>query len=214
MAQGVSGDRYKEIDGQLFEIKRQLRQKSGYPFDLDALELALQVIVEGRFDGNESVKASILELVGMVTIPAIGQFITKDHFVEDVTDTARVKISLLSHNFKSWFLDKTEAPAAEATLRYSKLVKSSTDGPILAGLDSPETTLSHIFWLMEQQKNGKKGVLLVNGYANVFYVRDVNGTLRAVDVRWLGGGWGVRADSFAGPRGWREGRQVFSRNSS
>lgn len=50
MAQSVAGDLYYELDGQLSEIKRQLRQPSGYPFDLLALKRYLQRGVEGKFD--------------------------------------------------------------------------------------------------------------------------------------------------------------------
>ena len=46
----VTGDRYFAIDGKLLEIKRQLRQKDGYPFDPDRLERVLQDAVEGRFN--------------------------------------------------------------------------------------------------------------------------------------------------------------------
>lgn len=51
MAQRVAGDLYYDLDGQLNEIKRQLRQNSGYPFDPMALKRHLQKAVEGKFDG-------------------------------------------------------------------------------------------------------------------------------------------------------------------
>jgi hypothetical protein len=50
MATIVTGEQYMEIDGKLHEIKRQLRQKNGYPYDLGGLECALQAVVEGRFE--------------------------------------------------------------------------------------------------------------------------------------------------------------------
>lgn len=49
MANNVIGEMYEKIDGQLLEIKRQIRQKSGYPYDLEKLQVALQAIIEGRF---------------------------------------------------------------------------------------------------------------------------------------------------------------------
>ena len=49
MANHVAGDVYYELDGQLMEIKRQLRQQSGYPFDLERLKIGLQSLIEGRF---------------------------------------------------------------------------------------------------------------------------------------------------------------------
>ncbi len=45
----VAGDLYQELDGQLSEIKRQMRQPSGYPFDPLQLKAHLQAVIEGRF---------------------------------------------------------------------------------------------------------------------------------------------------------------------
>jgi hypothetical protein len=45
----VEGDLYYEIDGQLFEIKRQLRQISGYPYNPYQLKVNHQELIEGRF---------------------------------------------------------------------------------------------------------------------------------------------------------------------
>ena len=53
MAQQVSRAMYYELDGQLWEIKRQLRQQSGYSFDPEQLRKALQAVIEGRFDSAE-----------------------------------------------------------------------------------------------------------------------------------------------------------------
>ncbi len=49
----VAGDMYQQLDGQLFEIKRQLRQPDGYPFDPQLLKLGLQQIIEGKFNVQE-----------------------------------------------------------------------------------------------------------------------------------------------------------------
>jgi hypothetical protein len=45
----VEGDLYFEIDGQLMEIKRQLRHPSGYRYDPSQLRKCLQAIIEGKF---------------------------------------------------------------------------------------------------------------------------------------------------------------------
>ncbi len=49
MAKKVTGEAYYGLDGQLQEIKRQLRQNGGYPFDPRDLQTALQSIIEGKF---------------------------------------------------------------------------------------------------------------------------------------------------------------------
>ena len=103
---------------------------------------------------------------------------------------------------------------AATELRYAKLTRSSLDAPILEELgDKAEASLSQMYALMARQANGQEGVLLTNGWANIFYVRDINGELRAVRVRWDGRGWFVDAYSVTYPNGWYDGNRVFSRNS-
>lgn len=48
MATIVTGDLYHKIDGQLLEIKQQLRQHEGYPYKPKDLQKALQEVIEGR----------------------------------------------------------------------------------------------------------------------------------------------------------------------
>lgn len=162
----------------------------------------------------------LLDLVGTVTTSATtSKFVAKEKFVRDTGRKAKVKISYLGDNFTAWFLSgdgKTEDPISEQTLCHHKLRKASVDGPIiteLGGEAKAETTLSEMFSLMEKQKNGESGTLLNNGWANIFYIRDNAGVLRAVDVRWHGGGWVVNACSVGNPLRWGDGARVFSRNS-
>ncbi|MBI3304741.1 hypothetical protein HYZ80_00210 [Candidatus Parcubacteria bacterium] len=160
---------------------------------------------------------SLLEEIDTITIPATAErFVARDKFVLNYGDRAKpgVRISYLGENFNNWFLGKTEGPTAEATLRYARLTRPELAGPILAELgDRKETTLAAIYVLMERQPNGKSGTLLNNGWANVFYVPDRKGMLRAVFVYWFGNVWYVNAYSVEHPNRWDDGYQVFSRNS-
>ena len=159
----------------------------------------------------------LLEPVGTANIPATtGRFVAKDRFVLDTSATAKTRISYLGDKFKAWFLDKIEEPFAGSTLRSFKLRESSLDGPIIAELGGEvraETTLAEVYALIERQKSGESGILLTNGWANIFYVRDSTGVLRAVFVDWYGAGWHVRASAVSDPRRWDDGRRVFSRSS-
>jgi len=160
---------------------------------------------------------SLLVSVGTVAVAATKKpFVAKDNFVVNTEESAPMKISYLGKNFKEWFLKKTEAPFAGSTLTYGKLSHFSIDGPIikeLGGDEKAETTLTELFGLMEVQRNGKKGSLLTNGYANIFYVKDSSGVLRAVDVHWYDDGWGVGAVTVTDPDGWGGDDQVFFRDS-
>lgn len=168
---------------------------------------------------NQEPKEGLLSFIGTVSIPATtAKFVAKNKFKIDTSDQAPVKINYVGDNFNEWFLKddgKIEDQIAEQTLRYGKLRKSSVDGPIIAelgGEEKAETTLAELHSLMSQQPNGEDGVLLINGYANIFYVRDINGVLRAVDVRWHDDGWDVGASSVEFPNEWNDGYQIFARN--
>lgn len=162
----------------------------------------------------------LLEPLGTVVIPATTErFFARDRFVVNTSHDAPVKISYHGDNFKEWFLNgvgKVEEPAGEQTLRYARLCQFSMDSPIIAELGGEakvEATLSAVFFLMEKQRHGQKSVLLVDGHASIFYVKDTAGALRAVRLRWYSDGWDMGAGSVEGPRVWIGGGRVFSRNS-
>lgn len=161
----------------------------------------------------------LLDLVGVVEISTTSLFVAKDRFVINTKSNAPVKISYLDDSFMAWFLDgdgKIEGPINKWTLCYHKLLRPSVNSPIITKLGGKmrvETTLSGMYFLMETQKNGEHGILLVNGNANIFYIRDQDNVLCVVYVCWIDGGWSVYACSIEGLIGWHIGRQVFSRNS-
>lgn len=159
----------------------------------------------------------LLEPIGTVEVPATaGMFIASGHFVKDTSRKAEVRISYLGDNFKEWFLGKNEESIQEIVLRYAKLRQYSVDSPIIAELGGEakaETTLTEVRALMAKQAKGEDGALLTNGWANIFYIRDITNSLRAVFVFWYYDGWRIGADSVGRPDRWDDGRQVFSRNS-
>ena len=165
---------------------------------------------------TELVESLLSQSLGTIVIPATKEdFITQDRFVVDTGRKAPVKISHLGKNFQKRFLKKIEGPAVKTKLHYVTLLKPSLDGPIiseLGGEEKSETTLANIYALMRRQRNGEKnGVLPINSYAKIFYVRDINDELGVVFLRWLGLGWNVHARSVDYPIAWLVGRHVFFR---
>lgn len=169
-----------------------------------------------KFLGLRPLNRPLLIPVGTTSIAATTDtFIARDRFVKNTKKNAPVNISYLSDNFSSWFLGKTEEPFTGLTLKYGTLSCYSLDTAIIAelgGEEKSETTLTEIFSLMAQQPNGEKGVLLNNGYANIFYIRDAKGVLCTVVVYWGGDGWYVSASALD-VGGWDDDHQVFSCNS-
>jgi len=180
---------------------------------------AISEIVDTRgktFSVKKATADKLLEFVGTVKVPATDKFIARNHFVVNSPASAKVKIGLLGDNFKLWFLNKVEESNGQTELCYHQLRKPSVDKSILQELgDSAETTLSQIWELLNLQPRGENGVLLTDGYVNIFYVCDASGVLRAVYVYWHSGygDWVVDAVFVEGPDGWRDGYRVFSHNS-
>ena len=132
-------------------------------------------------------------------------FVVSDHFKVDTSDTAEVKISYIGDNFRDWTKGMAEDVSAgvKAPVIYHDLSKDSLDKDIISDLGGQEkatVTPAGIYQLMKQQGNGEAGILLNNGYANIFYVL-IGGVLRAVGVHWLVVGWRVGANSVDVP-GW------------
>lgn len=144
-------------------------------------------------------------------IPRAEQFIARDHFKEDITPTADVKISWLGATFVRRFAIKVEA-AGVTSLRTHSLSSPSNDKEIMAQLgDGHETNLADVWCLLRRQARGEDGALTTNSVPNVFFVRDGAGELGVVDTVWGGAGWEIGASPVGGTRVWASGARVISR---
>lgn len=184
-------------------------------------ELATSVLPIVKHLGAEVklVDSELLQPVTIASTTAVEAFSAKAHFVTKNTPDG-VSLGYIGPNFQSAFLSGTgrnEIDVPKAELRIHKLRKNSVDTPIieeLGGKERVETSSLAAMWeMMKRQGQGQQGDLLVNGYANIFYIRDDHGTLWAVDCRWDSGYrfWDVYARSVARPNEWRAGDQVFAR---
>ncbi len=146
-----------------------------------------------------------------VECPKIDRFVAKDNFGRSTVNG--VKFCDFNENFKKLFFSKVETSVAETILRSHDLLKYSKDLGILREIEDGKeiTNLAHLHRLLTLQGNGGKGILLTNGYANIFYIVGVDGNLWAVGARWYDGGWRLDASSVGGSHGWDAGSQVFSR---
>lgn len=164
----------------------------------------------------EAAREKLLELIGTVMVSVTEKFVARDHFVIDTSNDALVRIGFIDDNFKQWFLSKIEKPTGKTELKSQRLCKYLLDAPILKELGNfAETTLGEIRELLKLQAQGQEGDLLTNGRANIFYVCDVDGVLRAVNVDWNVhyGYWRVHACSVGCPSWWVASGRVFSCNS-
>ena len=161
--------------------------------------------------------SDLLEPVTTISVPAVEAFSTREMLT--VGTHEGVKIGWNGKNFKKNFVNlkdtgKNEISVPAQKLRVHRLRQNSVDGPIIAelgGEEKVENYLATMFAMMKKQGTGQTGDLLVNGWANIFYIKDDDDTLWAVRCIWLVSGWYVGARSLSGPNGWSAGDQVFSR---
>lgn len=121
----------------------------------------------------------------------------------------RNNIYYIGSNFSSLFQPCTPE---RADLKVAKLKRPMTNREILEEWGPEVVTLGNVAYAME---NAEKVGLLKNGYANIFYVNDKDGVLRAVGVNYdAGSGWYVDARTVDNPLAWGAGHEVVSRNFS
>jgi hypothetical protein len=217
---------------------------------------------------------TLLEVVGIVVIPATREFVAGDLLELDRSADARIRVAWIGTTFGVMLRDKTVEATTECTLQIHRLRKPLTDGAVIAALSDDhsaelttlgdqliehfvtlerlarelgdaivseadtdelaiqirkhratqldlqqqrntllaeiETTPANLFALLEMQGKGEDGALLTNGFANIFYLRDVHGTLRSIHLMWSSDGWLLYCYPPERPHRWSDGYQVFS----
>jgi hypothetical protein len=160
-------------------------------------------------NGQPDPKSTLLQPAETVAVPASSApTVIRDLFKKNTS----VRFSTIFSEFKNRFFDKTEKPVAEVTYRKYKLLHITADGPIIAELGGEakvEGSFTVAFALLQRQPKGEAGFLQINGYANIFYVRDKTKALCAVRIGWTDDGWVVDAISVQDPLAWNGKHEIF-----
>ncbi|MEI7750292.1 MAG: hypothetical protein WCJ25_04820 [Candidatus Moraniibacteriota bacterium] len=137
----------------------------------------------------------------------------KGELDEDAFFQSREGEIWVSPSFRKRF-GRTFRKSQASNRRYvaCELKQNASDTDIRANLPvSHLSKLGDIARFIKAQRGGKKGVLLNNGLANIFYVEDENGQVFAVLVGWGSGGrtWYVYDWRLDEDGDWLAGRQVL-----
>ena len=151
-----------------------------------------------------------------INAQGIDLFVTREKFCEG-KEVDGVAIGFLGTRFKEQFLGKIEDGVTDLLLTASELTEDLRNPAIITALggdDRAEVSLAHVWALLKRQGHGEDGVLLISECTNIFYVRDVVGTLWALGVQWISDDriWAVEASSIEHPPR-RVGCRIFSRDS-
>jgi len=125
----VTGEQRDDIDGQMLEIKRQLRLKSGCPIDPELVKISLQDIVEGKFN-HKTVSNAILRLISG------GKSIIIDDCdgSETIANAKDIFKSGIDSDFKNWGTDKPGQATEETAVQVHEMVKDATFAQMFGSL--------------------------------------------------------------------------------
>ncbi|OGI83917.1 hypothetical protein A2997_01900 [Candidatus Nomurabacteria bacterium RIFCSPLOWO2_01_FULL_36_10b] len=135
----VSGEQRDDIDGQMLEIKHQLRLKGGCPIDPELVKVTLQKIVEGKF----GIKENILSQGQTILIDACDG-------TETLADAKDVFPSGIDGDFEKWGTNKAGIATKEQAVDVHELVKDRTFAQMFGSLG---TDLDKLCLTQAQIKN-------------------------------------------------------------
>ncbi len=226
----VTGDHIKSVSAKCAEIQRLIQQRKGCPWNPDAINSALQSIVEGRFPGalNEGLGSRLFERTCTVQLDNKRRVDVTEFFQEgDQTNKPRL---FFDKEFKEEFLDNghnavLDEHASISSLVGFRLCKELTGSQILAcaGGEDVEVSLLHLAHLLMQQTPNEYGNLLRAGeWSNVFFMKNKDKVLRLVYCRGHIGegnflfrrdgnpiGWDIGCLPIDNPKHWRMGTRLF-----
>ena len=133
-------------------------------------------------------KKQHLEYRDSISITGQNPFVAKDHFKEDTSSTAPVRIRKIGTNFQEHFLDKVEEGSDTADLKIQEYQFYRSDwsyfSDILTELGKNcEIKLSHLWEMLCLQRNGEEGKLSHSNW-NIAFIKDKSDILWVVGARW------------------------------
>lgn len=113
-------------------------------------------------------------------------------------------------HFGAHFMRKNEDPRPLAVLHVSEIDTDTLDTPVVEVLgDKSVISLGQLYSVLKLQAHGESGPLYANGWANVAYIRDQNGTLSTVDAGWVDGHWYVESFPIDAHGPWKGGARFI-----
>ncbi len=159
----VTGDQHFGTTGQVLEIQRQIRLKGGSPIDPELVALALQDIIEGKFNRSKKENA-ILKLLSK------GESIIIDACdgTETLATAKETFKSGIDGDFKNWGTNKPGVSTEDTAVQVHEMVKDATFAQMFGSLG---TDLDKLCLTQAQIKNFCKkhpNWLRKDGYATFF----------------------------------------------
>ena len=180
-----------------------------------------QRAIESGDELREGVTDKVISMVGEVSasrlryVNSVPMSASEDVVLTEQLLREKYNVGWRGDNFARLFLGKTLKGAPAGMVAVNQLKEYSTNQQLKDELGNEAVTpFASMLSLVEKQRNGETGSLLVNGWANLVLV-EVEGELWVVLVYWYFycRCWGVGAYPLENPRRWRDGYQILSCDS-
>jgi len=201
MATKVSGEQYYGLDGQLLEIKRQLRQEDGYPFDPEELKNYLQTAIEGRFRGSRKRSNKFLWLISggvSLTVDAVDG-------TEILADAKDVFSGGIDSDFINWEADEPDRSTVETPVDVYEMTQDATFSQMFGDLSSDVRRLCLTQHQIKNFVKKHRSWLRTEGYATFFLFESKGYFFVAVVLFDSRGGLFVRVLQFEDSHVWDAG---------
>lgn len=211
----------KAVDGQINKLKANLAGLDGF-FWLRELEK----FMEKKPSWTEK---ELLKFISFTPLPHSGKFVVQDFFIEE-----SFKFSGADRCFTKRFMHLNEDERGAASIAACQLQKMTSDYRIIQllqevnGEGNFDISVAEMLGMHLKQALGEEGVLLTNGWQNIFYIRHQRGddslssakhvsplfgNFSAVISSWKFGGWCFDAGDISDTIKRRAARNVFFRSS-
>lgn len=121
-------------------------------------------------------------------------FIAADHYREDLSESARIKIEFLSATFRSCLLPLREPDTSVCDLAPYTVEFPADHKQLFSEIENLRPVLlSQVYQLLEHQPHGEPGPLLTNHAQNIFPVQCIHGQIVPVCISYwhVPGGWQI-----------------------
>ncbi|MEJ0001648.1 MAG: hypothetical protein WDN09_00435 [bacterium] len=213
---GADPDKVFGLQGSILERLRAAVKKNDGRFILH-LEKFLKMSASKRDEifgitGVSEISGRLKRAVSGISLEATESFNTKDFF--KTKDQGGIFVHVDGDIFSWLETEVKNSPAKElASYKFTEdITEENIIGDAKAGGIYEEVDMAHVKQICERHIVGGEKLLLDNGYANLFWVRNKKGALCGVCVYWNDDGWDVFVVEFRASFEWRAGDRSFFRN--
>lgn len=159
--------------------------------------ISLKKLEDNEGDSIKEIEAKAkANILSFPVQPTADYFIVNKRISTKVNKKSLIKISFIDYGFNRRFVRIIEQPSAGSIIYGCDISEKGVDSPLYIAMNSQGKSpimLAEIYQLLLAQPNGEDGIMLNNGFGNVFFVGCQPGDKMAIVLFWNVAGWVIRS---------------------